>query len=133
MASLHLKAYGEYVQELRYALELECSRKEAYTYGTLREWKSIDGKIRKTERNFARFLRSNKSLAKTKGDFMEMVKCLSVPFLLLLLKSAVDIAIAFLAAFAASRLLGKQFSFLIVIAAWLAVKVLLFFLRRKKS
>ena len=27
MASLHLKAYGEYVQELRYALELECSRK----------------------------------------------------------------------------------------------------------
>ena len=131
MASLHLKAYGEYVQELRYALELECSRKEAYTYGTLREWKSIDGKIRKTERNFARFLRSNKSLAKTKGDFKEMVKCLSVPFLLLLLKSAVDIAIAFLAAFAASRLLGKQFSF--VIAAWLAVKVLLFFLRRKKS
>ena len=69
MASLHLKAYGEYVQELRYALELECSRKEAYTYGTLREWKSIDGKIRKMERNFARFLRSNKSLAKTKGDF----------------------------------------------------------------
>ena len=114
-------------------MELECSRKEAYTYGTLREWKSIDGKIRKTERNFARLLRSNKSLAKTKGDFKEMVKCLSVPFLLLLLKSAVDIAIAFLAAFAASRLLGKQFSFLIVIAAWLAVKVLLFFLRRKKS
>lgn len=111
MASLHLKSYGEYVQELRYALELECSRKEASTYGTLREWKSIDGKIRKTERNFARFLRSNKNLAKTKGDFKEIVKCLSVPFLLLLVKSAVDIAIAFLAAFAVSRFSGKTIFF----------------------
>ena len=53
MANLLLKAYGAYVQELRDALDLECSRKDAKAYGTLKEWKSVDGKIRRAERNFA--------------------------------------------------------------------------------
>lgn len=133
MANMLLKAYGAYVQELSDALDLECSRKDAKAYGTLKEWKSIDGKIRKTECNFAKFRKSNNMAAKTKEDFGDTVKVLFVPFLLLLLKSAFDLAIIFLAAFAVSRRCGKPLSLLIVIAVWLAVKVLLFFLRRKSG
>lgn len=133
MANMLLKAYGAYVQELRDALDLECSRKDAKAYGTLKEWKSIDGKIRKAEHNFEKFQKSNNMAAKTKEDFEDMVKALLVPFLLLLLKIAFDLAIIFLAAFAVSRLCGKPLSLLIVIAVWLAVKVLLFFLRRKSG
>lgn len=131
MANMLLKAYGAYVQELRDALDLECSRKDAKAYGTLKEWKSIDGKIGKTECNFAKFRKSNDRVAKTKEDFEDRVKTLLVTFLLLLLKIAFDLAIIVLAAFAVSRLCGKPVSLLIVIAVWLAVKVLLFFLRRK--
>lgn len=58
-------------------------------------------------------------------------KVLFVPFLLLLLKIAFDLAIIVLAVFAVSRLCGKPVSLLIVIAAWLSIKVLLIFLRRK--
>lgn len=58
MANLLLKAYGAYVQELRDALDLECSRKDAKAYGTLKEWKSVDGKIRRAERNFAKIGRA---------------------------------------------------------------------------
>ena len=68
MANMLLKAYGAYAQELRDALDLECSRKDAKAYGTLKEWKSIDGKIRKTERNIAKFRKSNGRAAKTKED-----------------------------------------------------------------
>ena len=133
MANMLLKAYGAYAQELRDALDLECSRKDAKAYGTLKEWKSIDGKIRKTERNIAKFRKSNGRAAKTKEDFGDTVKALLVPFLLLLLKIAFELAIIVLAAFAVSRLCGKPFSFLIVIAVWLAVKILLFFLRGKSK
>lgn len=131
MANLLLKAYGAYVQELRDALDLECSRKDAKAYGTLKEWKSVDGKIRRAERNFAKNRKSNDRTAKTKEDFGDTVKVLFVPFLLLLLKIAFDLATIVLAVYAVSRLCGKPFSFLIVIAVWLAVKILLFFLRRK--
>lgn len=131
MANLLLKAYGAYVQELRDALDLECSRKDAKAYGTLKEWKSVDGKIRRAERNFAKNRKSNDRAAKTKEDFGDTVKVLFVPFLLLLLKIAFDLATIVLAVYAVSRLSGKPFSFLIVIAVWLAVKILLFFLRRK--
>ena len=131
MANLLLKAYGAYVQELRDALDLECSRKDAKAYGTLKEWKSVDGKIRRAERNFAKNRKSNDRAAKTKEDFGDTVKVLFVPFLLLLLKIAFDLATIVLAVYAVSRLCGKPFSFLIVIAVWLAVKILLFFLRRK--
>ena len=131
MANLLLKAYGAYVQELRDALDLECSRKDAKAYGTLKEWKSVDGKIRRAERNFAKNRKSNDRAAKTKEDFGGTVKVLFVPFLLLLLKIAFDLATIVLAVYAVSRLCGKPFSFLIVIAVWLAVKILLFFLRRK--
>lgn len=131
MANLLLKAYGAYVQELRDALDLECSRKDAKAYGTLKEWKSVDGKIRRAERNFAKNRKSNDRAAKTKEDFGDTVKVLFVPILLLLLKIAFDLATIVLAVYAVSRLCGKPFSFLIVIAVWLAVKILLFFLRRK--
>lgn len=131
MANLLLKAYGAYVQELRDALDLECSRKDAKAYGTLKEWKSVDGKIRRAERNFAKNRKSNDRAAKTKEDFGDTVKVLFVPLLLLLLKIAFDLATIVLAVYAVSRLCGKPFSFLIVIAVWLAVKILLFFLRRK--
>ena len=131
MANLLLKAYGAYVQELRDALDLECSRKDAKAYGTLKEWKSVDGKIRRAERNFAKNRKSNDRAAKTKEDFGDTVKVLFVPFLLFLLKIAFDLATIVLAVYAVSRLCGKPFSFLIVIAVWLAVKILLFFLRRK--
>ena len=131
MANLLLKAYGAYVQELRDALDLECSRKDAKAYGTLKELKSVDGKIRRAERNFAKNRKSNDRAAKTKEDFGDTVKVLFVPFLLLLLKIAFDLATIVLAVYAVSRLCGKPFSFLIVIAVWLAVKILLFFLRRK--
>lgn len=131
MANLLLKAYGAYVQELRDALDLECSRKDAKAYGTLKEWKSVDGKIRRAERNFAKNRKSNDRAAKTKEDFGDTVNVLFVPFLLLLLKIAFDLATIVLAVYAVSRLCGKPFSFLIVIAVWLAVKILLFFLRRK--
>lgn len=131
MANMLLKAYGAYVQELRDALDLECSRKDAKAYGTLKEWKSIDGKIRKTECNFAKFRKSNDRAAKTKEDIKDTGKVLFVPFLLLLLKIAFDLAIIVLAVFAVSRLCGKPVSLLIVIAAWLSIKVLLIFLRRK--
>lgn len=133
MANMLLKAYGAYVRELRDALDLECSRKDAKAYGTLKEWKSIDGKIRKTECNFAKFRKSNNMAAKTKEDSEDTVKALLVPFLLLLLKIAFDLAIIVLAVFAVSRLCGKPFSLLILIAVWLAVKVLLIFLRRKSG
>lgn len=128
MANMLLKAYGAYVQELRDALDLECSRKNAKAYGTLKEWKSID---RKTECNFAKFRKSNDRAAKTKEDIKDTGKVLFVPFLLLLLKIAFDLAIIVLAVFAVSRLCGKPVSLLIVIAAWLSIKVLLIFLRRK--
>lgn len=131
MANLLLKAYGAYVQELRDALDLECSRKDAKAYGTLKEWKYVDGKIRRAERNFAKNRKSNDRAAKTKEDFGDTVKVLFVPFLLFLLKIAFDLATIVLAVYAVSRLCGKPFSFLIVIAVWLAVKILLFFLRRK--
>ena len=57
MANMLLKAYGAYVQELRDALDLECSRKNAKAYGTLKEWKSIDEKSEKQSailQNFGR-------------------------------------------------------------------------------
>ena len=133
MANMLLKSYGAYVQELSDALDLECSRKDAKAYGTLKEWKSIDGKIRKAKHNFEKFRKSNDRAAKTKEYFGDTVKVLFVPFLLLLLKIAFDLAIIVLAAFAVSRLCGKPFSLLIVITVWLAVTVLLFFLRRKSG
>ena len=112
---------------------MKCSRKDAKAYGTLKERKSVDGKNRRAERNFAKNRKSNDRAAKTKEDFGDTVKVLFVPFLLLLLKIAFDLAIIVLAVFAVSRLCCKPFSLMILIAVWLAVKVLLIFLRRKSG
>ena len=70
MANMLLKAYGAYVQELRDALDLECSRKDAKAYGTLKEWKSIDGKSEKQSailQNFGRAMAGPQKQKKISG------------------------------------------------------------------
>lgn len=70
-----MKKLREYPQDLRSVLELECSREDAKAFGTLREWKSIDRKIRKIERKTRQFQNSLVRVKKSEGCSREYQVC----------------------------------------------------------
>ena len=123
-----------YVQDLRSALEVECSYAEAEAYGTAKEWRSIDRKIRKMEHNIMKFKRKHNRISRTKEDTRQNVKyilTLLLPFLLILVKAVVHIGIVSLAVWIVMGLLDKPFSFSVVLAVWIALEVVGFFVCRK--
>lgn len=129
-----MKKLREYPQDLRSVLELECSREDAKAFGTLREWKSIDRKIRKIERKTRQFQNSLVRESRNQKDVRENIKyalVLCLPFLMLLLKAIVDIGFVALAVYLALRWMDKPFSVPTVIAVWIVIEVVAFLVQRK--
>lgn len=129
-----IKELREYTQDLRSVLELECSREDARAYGTLREWKSIDRRIRRIERKTRRFQSSLAKESRNQKDVRENIKyalVLSLPFLVILLKAVVDIGIVALVVYLALNWMDKPFSVPIVVVMWIVIEVVAFLLRGK--
>lgn len=131
-----LKNLREYTQDLRTVLELECSREDAKVYGTLREWKAIDRKIRSIERKTRRFQNSLAKEARNQRDICDNIKyalVLCLPFLMLLLKAAFDIGIVALAVYLALNWMDKPFSVPVVVAVWIVIEAVAFLLQMKRK
>ncbi len=129
-----IKKLREYTKDLRSVLELECSREDARAYGSLKEWKSIDRRIRRIEKKTRRFQSSLAKESRNQKDVRENIKyalVLSLPFLVILLKAVVDIGIVALAVYLAFNWMDKPFSVPIVVAVWIVIEVVAFLLRRK--
>lgn len=129
-----IKKLREYAQDLRSVLELECSREDARAYGTLKEWKAIDRRIRRIERKTRQFQRSLAKESRNLKDVRENIKyalVLSLPFLVILLKAVVDICIVALAVYLALNWMDKPFSVPVVVAVWIVIEADAFLLRRK--
>lgn len=123
-----------YASDLRSSLMLECSREEAKAYGTLKEWKAADREIRRTERNVHRFQKKMRKETRSKANVKSDLRyylLLCLPFLFLLLKAAFDIAVVALGVYVAANWLDKPFSIPLVLAVWLGIEVLSFFVRRR--
>ncbi len=129
-----MKKLQGHTQDLRSVLELKCSREDAKGFGTLREWKSIDRKIRKIERKVRSFQNSLVRESRNQKEVCENIKyalVLCLPFLMALLKAIIDFGFVALAVYLVLNWIHKPFSVPAVVAVWIVIEVVAFLIRRK--
>lgn len=129
-----MKQLQGYVQDLRSVLELECSCENAKELGTLKEWNSIDRKIRKLERRVRGFQDRFDIESRDRKDVCDKIKyalVLCLPFLIVLLKAIINIGLVAFAVYLVLSWMNKPFSVTTVLVVWIIIEVVAFFVQRR--
>ena len=112
-----------YIDELRDTLLIECSKEEAYKYGTIKEWKTINNSINRLEHKVKRL---QKQTTERNYDFLDNildVLLLCLPIFFLVVEHVCTFGLVCLAVYYISHWLGVEFSLLFATILWLLFSI----------
>lgn len=118
-----IRGLYSYTDELRQALLLECSKEDAYKYGTIKEWKAINNSINRLERKVKRL---QKQTTERNYDFLYdilYVLLLCLPVFFWVVKHVCTYGLVCLAVYYVSQWLGAEFSLLFATVIWLLFSI----------
>ncbi len=116
-----------YAYDLQSALALECSREDAKRNGTLREWKTINRKVRKLLRKskrLERYINASSKTWQTAKDDLSLAGYIALAVFLALPRLGLEITVAALVALFVTKMIGVSFSFPAIVIVWLVYEVI---------